>query len=112
VITAKALKRHLKALGKELADNCYCENPDCESEKDHPYDGTGLGMPPYGFTLVTPAGDLDEAGNKHYIGAYWGIDGHVDEVVDHIDMLDELAENLVVVEHASGRWWRGTEFPR
>lgn len=110
MINAKALKRHLKALGKELADNCYCEEPDCEL--NHPFDGSGLGVPPYGITLVTPTGDLDEAANKHYISDWWGYEAHHDTVVDHIEMLDDLAEDLVVVEHATGRCWRGTEFPR
>lgn len=108
MITAKALKRHLKALGKELADNCYCEEPGCEL--NHPYDGSGLGVPPYGITMVTPDGELDEDANKRYIAFWWGLEAHHDAVVDHINMLDDLATNLVVIQHATGVCWSGIEF--
>lgn len=109
MINAKALKRHLKALGKELADNCYCTRPDCE--EFHPFEGEDVGVPPYGMTLVTSEGNLDEANNKEYVGGWWGTDGHLDVVVDQIDILNDWAENLVIVEHATGNCWRGTEFP-
>lgn len=109
MINAKALKRHLKALGKELAANCYCTHPDCELF--HPFDGEDIGVPPYGMTLVTADGNIDEAGNKEYIGAWWGTDGHLDVVLDQIDTLDDWASNLVIVEHATGNYWRGTDFP-
>lgn len=109
MITNKALRRHLQALGKELADNCYCEEADCELF--HPYEDSGLGVPPYGMTLVTPDGDIDKANNKEYVGHWWGTDGHVDAVHDQIDVLDDWAANLVVIEHATGNWWRGTDFP-
>lgn len=110
MINAKALKRHLKALGKELADNCYCQDLNCEQELYHPYEGTDYGVPPYGLTFVTPDGNLDEANNKEFIGRFWGVDAQLDEVIDQIDVLEDLAVNLVVIEHATGRHWRGTEF--
>jgi hypothetical protein len=110
MITARALRRHLTALGKELADNCYCEDLNCESDLYHPYEGTGLGVPPYGLTLVTPDGKLDEARNKEYIAYWWGKSAHLDEVQDQIDVLDDWAEILCVIEHRTGRFWRGTDF--
>ena len=114
MITAKALKRHLRALGKELAERCYCDNPDCGLELYHPYEpgeAAEYGVPPYGMTLVTPEGNLDEVNNKEYIGRFWGAEAQHDEVLEQIELLDDWAENLVVVEHATGRYWRGTEFP-
>lgn len=100
MITRKAAQKLLDGIATWEQDYCFCVDPDCESGLDH-----GVQPPTHAITFITPSGALDTAENAEYLGGPgWGYCGDLDDVLDYPQNFPEVADQMVVIERATGRW--------
>ncbi len=98
MITNKAAQQALNGVTAMENELCFCHDEDCEGY--HPDHGPATHV----ITFVTPDGALDRAENSEYLGWPWGAGGDLVNALDYPQTFPEVADQMVVIERATGVW--------
>lgn len=94
------------AAAYEAAMNCECDDP----EECGIYHDPEWRPVTHAITFVKANGDTDKRNNRLTWGNSWGEACAVDDVLDYLTNLRRWADDMVVLDLATGEQWAGPDF--